>query len=185
MDALDAIRNRRSIRDFATDAPSREEIEGLIDLAIVAPCAANRQFWSFCVVANRRLLDQISEAAKAYMTRCRPLDLPAQLYEKLADPNFHVFYKAPTLIIISAKKNAPWGEEDCALAAQNLMLGAVASGLGTCWIGLCQPFLDTSEGRALVGLGDDETPVAPIALGRPASPAEGVLRKPPQIRWLS
>ena len=33
MDILEAIRNRRSIRNFAPDAPSREEIEALIGLA--------------------------------------------------------------------------------------------------------------------------------------------------------
>lgn len=185
METEDAIRTRQSIRAFAADGLSRKEIEGLIDLAIAAPSAANRQFWSFCVVTNRGLLDQISAAAKAYMTRFRPLDLPEQLYEKLADPEFHVFYRAPALIIISAKKNAPWAAEECALAAENLMLGAVARGFGSCWIGLCQPFLDTSEGRALIGLGDDEAPLAPLAIGRPASPAAPVPRKPAQIRWLS
>jgi nitroreductase len=184
MDILEAIRNRRSIRDFAPDAPSREEIEALIGLATAAPSAANRQFWSFCIISNRALLDRISQAAKAYMTRLRPLDLPEYLYEKLADPAFHVFYHAPILILISAKKSAPWKAEDCALAAQDLMLGAVAAELGTCWIGLCQPFLDTPEGRALIGLGDDEKAIAPIVLGSPTSMGEHVPRKQPQIRWI-
>jgi nitroreductase len=75
----------------------------------------------------------------------RPLDLPEHLYEKLADPTLNLFYSAPVLILISGRKNALWKAEDCALAAQNIMLGAVASALGTCWIGLCQPFLDTRE----------------------------------------
>ena len=118
------------------------------------------------------------------MTTHRPLDLPEHLYEKLANPTFHVFYHAPVLILISGRKNAPWKAEDCALAAQNIMLGAVASALGTCWIGLCQPFLDTPEGRALIGLADDETPIAPIVLGRPTTLGEHVPRKQPQIRWI-
>ncbi len=184
MDVLEAIRNRRSTRDFAPYVPSREEIEALIELATAAPSAANRQFWTFCVITNRLLLDQISDGSKAYMTRFRPLNLPESLYEKLANPSFHVFYRAPAVILISANKNAPWSAEDCALAAQNFMLGAVASALGTCWIGLCQPFLDTPEGRTLIGLADDETPVAPIALGRPASLAACIPRKQPQIRWI-
>jgi nitroreductase len=184
MNVVEAIRNRRSVRDFAPDAPSQQQIEALIDLATAAPSAANRQFWSFSVITNRALLDRISEDAKTYMTRLRPLDLPEQLYEKLADPMFHVFYSAPVLIVISARKGTPWNAEDCALAAQNVMLGAVASGLGTCWIGLCQPFLETPEGRALIRLGDDETPIAPIVLGRPASIGEYVPRRQPQIRWI-
>ncbi|WP_292534190.1 nitroreductase family protein [Methylocystis sp.] len=185
MDVLEAIRNRRSTRDFAAEVPSRQAIEALICLATEAPSAANRQFWSFCVVSDQALLDRISQAAKTYMTRFRPVDLPENLYEKLADPAFHIFYHAPVLILISAKKNAPWKAEDCALAAQNLMLGAVASNFGTCWIGLCQPFLDTPEGRALIGISDDETPIAPIAMGRPASQSDYVVRKQPQIRWIT
>jgi nitroreductase len=184
MDIMETIRHRRSIRDFAPDVPSRGQIEALIGLATAAPNAANRQFWSFCVIADRGLLDRISQATKSYMTSQRPLDLPEHLYEKLADPKFHVFYSAPTLILISGRKNAPWKAEDCALAAQNIMLGAVALALGTCWIGLCQPFLDTPEGRALVRLGDDEAPIAPIVLGRPATLGEHAPRKQPQIRWI-
>jgi nitroreductase len=184
MDILEALRNRRSLRNFAPDAPSREEIEALIGLAAAAPSAANRQFWSFYVITDCGLLDRISQATKAYMTSHRPLDLPGHLYEKLADPTFHVFYHAPVLVLISGRKNAPWKAEDCALAAQNIMLGAVASALGTCWIGLCQPFLDTPEGRALIGLADDETPIAPIVLGRPTTLGEHVPRKQPQIRWI-
>ncbi len=185
MDVMQAIRHRRSVRDYEPEAPSREDIEALIDAAIAAPTAANRQFWSFSVISDRALLDRMSREAKAYMTTSKPLDLPEHLYEKLADPAFHVFYHAPVLILISAKKNAPWGAEDCALAAQNIMLAALASNLGTCWIGLCQPFLDAPQGRALIGLADDEAPVAPIIVGRPASIAPPTPRKPPNIRWIS
>jgi nitroreductase len=59
MDIMEAIRNRRSIRDFAPDAPSHEQIEALIGLANEAPSVTNRQFWSFCVIADRALLDRI------------------------------------------------------------------------------------------------------------------------------
>jgi nitroreductase len=184
MDILDAMKNRRSVREFAPQAPSRGEIEALVALATAAPCAANRQFWSFCVITDRALLDRLSTEARAYMTRVRPLDLPENLYQKLADPAFHVFYRAPALILVSGTKGAPWCAEDCALAAQNIMLAAVSAGLGTCWIGLCQPYLDTPAGRAAIGLAEDETPVAPIALGRPAAASAPVPRAAPRIRWL-
>jgi nitroreductase len=185
MDVLVAIRTRQSVRNFLPDLPTGQEVETIIDLAIRAPSAANRQFWSFCVIYNRRILDEISQSTKAYMTRCRPLDLPQHLYEKLADPTFHVLYNAPILIIVSGKKGAPWLSEDCALAAQNLMLGAHALGLGSCWIGLCQPFLGTLQGRQLAELPDDEEPIAPIIIGRPSSIGDYVARQPPQIRWIS
>lgn len=120
-----------------------------------APCAFNRQAWRFTIIVNRILLDEISAGAKGYMTRTRPLELPETLYQKLADPDFHVFYRAPALIVISAAAPGPWIEADGALAAENLMLAAQAQGLGSCWIGLSQPFLATPEGRALAQLPKD------------------------------
>jgi nitroreductase len=184
MDVCEAIRSRQSVRAYLPDLPTRDEIETLIDLAIHAPSAANRQFWSFNVICEAARLDEISQGAKAFMTRRRPLDLPEHLYEKLADPAFHVFYKAPALIVVSGRRGAPWLAEDCALAAQNLMLGAHALGFGSCWIGLCQPFLNEPQGRLLAGLDEDEIAIAPIIVGRPAAASHPVARKPAQINWV-
>jgi len=47
---------------------------------------------------------------------------------------------APLLIVISADAQRPWIVEDCALAAENLMLAAFDEGLGTCWIGFAQNY---------------------------------------------
>lgn len=184
MDVLEAIVTRRSVRDYLPDAPSRETIERLIEAATRAPSAVNRQPWSFSVVRDRALLDRISRDAKPHMTRARPLALPEHLYEKLADPAFHVFYHAPVLIVISADSREPWIAEDCALAAQNLMLVAHASGLGSCWIGLSQPYLATPQGKSAIRLSETELPLAPIILGHPRAPAPESPRKPPDIRWI-
>jgi Nitroreductase family len=44
------------------------------------------------------------------------------------------------LILIAATSPGPWVIEDCALAAENLMLAAYAAGLGARWIGFAQGF---------------------------------------------
>ena len=142
------------------------------------------QPWSFTVVSDHAQLDQISQNAKIYMTNNRPLALPDELYEKLADPEFHIFYHAPVLIVIAATGPASWISEDCALAAENMMLAAHASGLGTCWIGLCQPFLTTPSGKRAIRLSDLELPLAPIILGYPRAAAHVPARKPADIRWI-
>ena len=184
MELLDAINQRHSTRAYLTDPPARDIIESLMAAAAHAPCAFNRQAWRFTVIVNRDLLDMISAGAKNYMTRARPLDLPEALYDKLADPDFHVFYRAPALIVISAAAQGPWIEADGALAAENLMLAAQAQGLGSCWIGLSQPFLSTPEGRTLALLPADETPIAPIVVGRPAQPGAPTPRQPLVARWI-
>jgi nitroreductase len=184
MELLDAINLRHSARAYLSDTPSKEVIEGLMAAAARAPCAFNRQAWRFTVILNRDALDKISDGSKDYMTRTRPLELPEALYEKLADPDFHVFHRAPALIVISTAAQGPWIEADGALAAENLMLAAQAQGLGSCWIGLSQPFLATPEGRALAQLPQNETPVAPLVVGRPAQTGAPTPRQPVVARWI-
>jgi nitroreductase len=102
----------------------------------------------------------------------------------LDDPDFQIFYHAPVLVLISAASPGAWAIEDCSLAAENLMLAAFASGLGSCWIGSALDYLKTREGRALLGLPEGFEPVAPIILGHPAAPARHVARDPPEIYWV-
>lgn len=184
MDAMDAIFGRRSVREYFPDAPKGETIARLLDAAVHAPSAVNAQPWSFIVIRDRALLDEISEKTKAHMMRERPVALPEGLYEKLKSPEFHLFYHAPTLILICAPDGGPWIREDCALAAQNLMLAAHALGLGSCWIGLSQNWINTKEGRQALGIPQGRVAVAPIAVGRPRAPAPPVERKPLEINWI-
>ncbi len=184
MEVFDAVYRRHSTRSYRQETPSRAVLETLMRAAQQAPCAFNRQAWRFTVITDRRLLDAISVEAKLFMTRNQPLDLPATLYGKLADPDFHIFYHAPALIVITAEPTGPWLEIDCALAGQNLMLAATANGLGACWIGLCQPFLETAEGRARIGLSATERAFAPIIIGYPIEPPAATARAPLHATWL-
>ena len=62
------------------------------------------------------------------------------------------------------------------------MLTSHALGLGTCWIGFAQSYLNTPAGKRLVELPEDWVPVAPIIVGYPQSPAPPVARNPPEVR---
>jgi nitroreductase len=88
------------------------------------------------------------------------------------------------LILISAVAQGPWIVEDCALAAQNLMLAAHAVGLGTCWIGFAQSFLNTADGKKALDLPAACVPVAPIIVGHPKAAPRPAPRKEPVIRWV-
>jgi len=102
----------------------------------------------------------------------------------LDDPSFQIFYHAPVLILISAVAEGPWIVEDCALAAENLMLAAYSAGLGSCWIGFAQSFLRTPDGKAELDLPAAWVPVAPIIVGRPKATSPPVPRNAPEIRWV-
>jgi nitroreductase len=70
------------------------------------------------------------------------------------------------------------------LAAENLMLAAFADGLGTCWIGYAQGYLNTTEGKDALGLPAAWVPVAPIIVGHPKEVPAAVARKEPEVRWV-
>ncbi|MGN6514672.1 MAG: nitroreductase family protein [Rhizomicrobium sp.] len=181
MELLEAIYQRRAVREFRKQPVARNTLQELVDAAIQAPSAMNAQPWHFTIVRNPRLLDQISSGAKRFL-----LDsggAPDSLRMELSDPAFHIFYNAPALVLISAP-DAGWTREDAALAAENLMLAAHDQGLGTCWIGLAQGWLGTKEGRRAIDLAENLVPVAPIIVGHPVGNTPQVPRKPPAIRWM-
>jgi nitroreductase len=185
MELMEAVFGRRSVRHFLPDPVPRDAIMRLIDAAIHAPNAVNLQPWSFVVVQDQRLLDRISNEAKSHLTGAGSMDsLPAHIYEKLRDPQFHLFYHAPLLIVISANAQGPWIVEDCSLAAENLMLSAHAAGIGSCWIGLAQGWLNTPQGKEAIGVPKAYVPVAPIILGLPKSAAPPVPRRGAEIHWI-
>lgn len=185
MDLKEAIYTRRAVRDFTAEAVGEKTLRELIDAAIQAPSAVNQQPWSFLVVRDKAVLARISAEAKAHLLRTSPAGLVSHHFqEMLSNTNFDIFYRAPALILISAVAAGPWAVEDCALAAENLMLAARAAGLGTCWIGFAQTWLGTPEGKAALNLPATYVPVAPIIVGHPKSVAPPVPRKEPEIRWI-
>lgn len=185
MDVKEAIYTRRSTRQFTDERVNERLIRDLIESAVQAPSAMNQQPWSFCVVRDKTVLAKISREAKAHMLRSSPIGLLSHHFEQtLNDPGFDIFYNAPVLILISSASDIPWAVEDCALAAENLMLAARAANLGTCWIGFSQAWLGTQEGKTALNLPLACKPVAPIIVGHPKSEPRPVPRTAPDIRWI-
>jgi nitroreductase len=185
MDIDDAISSRRSVREYTTQGVDEQTIHRLINAAILAPNAVNQQPWTFTVVCDQGLLDRISRDAKSHMLMTMPASPHSDHFRSLLnEPNFQIFYHAPVLILISAEAHGPWIIEDCALAAENLMLAACAEGLGTCWIGFAQSFLNTPEGKKTLDLPAGCVPVAPIIVGHPGGIPPPVPRKEPKVRWI-
>ncbi|MCW3982143.1 MAG: nitroreductase family protein [Candidatus Bathyarchaeota archaeon] len=124
MDAIEAIKNRRSIRRFATKAISEQQVLELVDAARHAPSAGNIQPWEFIVVTDQQKKRQLAVAA--------------------LDQTF--IEEAPVVIVVctdSTRSNQGYGSrgvnlysiQDTAAATENILLAAHAMGLGTCWVG--------------------------------------------------
>jgi nitroreductase len=180
----DAIFNRRSVREYTDEAVDDATIRRLIGAATHAPNAANQQPWRFTVVRDREVLSRISREAKAHMLATMAKQYEERFRARLSDPAFDIFYHAPALIVISGRAQEPWIVENCALAAQTLMLAAFAEGFGTCWIGFAQGYLGTAAGKAALDAPEAWFPVAPIVVGRPAVAPPPVSRLNPEIRWI-
>jgi nitroreductase len=184
MDLDAVIYGRRSVREYTSQPVDEATIRRLIEAAVQAPSATNAQSWTFTVVRDQDLLDRVSEAAKAYLLAAPAGWLSDRQRTRLADPAYHLFHHAPVLILISGTAPAPWVVENCALAAENLMLAAHGVGLGTCWIGYSQGYLNTPEGKDALGLPAEWVPVAPIIVGYPTALPPPVTRNEPTIRWV-
>lgn len=185
MDLREAIAGRRSVREYTAQTIDVPTILRLLDAAVHAPSAVNQQPWTFTVVRDQDVLDRVSRGAKSFMLGTLADSPHADRFlTRLSDPNFQVFYHAPVLVLISANRQGPWIVEDCALAAENLMLAAYAAGFGSCWIGFAQGFLNTAAGKETLGLPAECVPVAPIIIGHPKAAAPTVPRNAPIVRWI-
>jgi len=180
-----AIRHRRAVRQFLHRPVTTAAIKRLIDAAVQAPSALNKQPWLFTVIRDARLLDRISLQSKKHLIALIDSgDAPDEFRAILSEPDFHILYHAPALIVISALKDDVWSKENAALAAQNLMLTAYAEGLGTCWVGFAERWLETKDGRNAIDVPEYYRPVAPIIVGHSKGAPATVPRNIPTIRWL-
>lgn len=185
MNLFGALYARRSVREYTADAIDERDLRDLIDAAIQAPNAMNRQAWRFVVISDRRMLKRVGQAAKgvALATLDGAPEL-APLRKHLSDASFDIFYGAPVLVVIWTAVGDDMAVHDCCLAAENLMLAASIKNLGSCWIGFAEAWLATAEARRELGIDPAGRPVAPIILGHPQRlpPAPG--RAPAQIHWI-
>lgn len=184
-----AIYERRAIRVYSGEAVSRSQLDALIDAAIHAPSAINAQPWAFVVVKEAGLLDRYAEEAKALL-----LAVPAppevtnsglpdldRLRQMVAEPGYSLFHGASTLIVIYA--TSAGGVPDCFLAAQNLMLGGWALGLGTCPIGLATPLFNREAIKKELDIPPDWRAALPIAVGHPSGAVAPTPRRPAIVKW--
>jgi len=184
MNIEQAIYGRCSVRDFADGAVDDDHIHRLVNAAVAAPSAVNRQAWHFDVVRGRGVLSTMSRQIADHMRLTAPVAASPNLQQMMADPHFEVLHGAPALIIISGPADSPWVVADCTLAAQNLMLMAYSLGLGTCWIGSAEGWLASPHGRSAIGLDATLRPVAPIIVGHPRQAPVPVPRNTPDIHWV-
>ncbi|MBI2328889.1 MAG: nitroreductase family protein [Chloroflexi bacterium] len=164
MEAIEALRTRRSCKDFAATPVTKETLLKLIDVARHSPSGANKNPWRFILITERQALDRLSQIART----CTWLS------------------SAPAGISVAVNPSASrYWLEDCSIAAYSICLAATAQGLGAGWAAMHQS--DSAEEsarrqqrlREVLSLPDQLYIPMVLGLGYPKSaPAE---RKYPSV----
>lgn len=165
-DIIDVIKSRRSIRKYLDKPLSKDTIDKLIDVAKWAPSGMNHQPWGFVVIQDKNLIKEVSHRAIPYIKKLIEKDRKLIRYKKrMAVKDFNIFYHASCVIIILGRKDSFSYENDCAMAAQNMMLTARSMDIGSCWIGMMKVLEKDKWFRKKFEIPETYTIVAPIALG--------------------
>ena len=131
-ETLRLISSRRSHRAYKAEPVTKEQMDALLQAAVEAPSAVNRQPWHFTVVRNQALLDEINRAVWEQMMKRSP----EKRSPRFADQNFHVFYHAPAVIFISGMPDNHYTPIDGGIAVENIALAAESLGLGSVILGM-------------------------------------------------
>jgi nitroreductase len=164
MDALEAIKKRRSIRKYKPDPVDDKTLEIVLDAARLAPSWSNSQCWRFIVVRDNITKSRLADTIQPH---------PALG----SNPSTEAIRTAPVDIIACAKKGESgcfngkavtdkgeyWFMLDVGLAMENLVLAATAFGLGTVHIGL----FDAHQVAEILGIPNHYYVVEMTPLGYP------------------
>ena len=161
VDVETAIRTRRTHKAYGTEPVPREIVDELLELARWAPNHHLTEPWRFRVLGPESFERLVGAGG-------------ANEREKLG--------RAPTLVVASAVQSgdAHQDHEDVlatACAVYIVLLAAHGRGLASYW--RTPELLASPEGRAAIGLPDDEEFVALIHLGTPVTTPAAKERKPP------
>lgn len=169
MDVFEAIRDRRSIRQFQPTPVSDYALNKILEAARYAPSWHNSQCWRFVIVKSPEMKAKLSEAIPQ-TNRGNSAVLQAPVVIALcAQPGISGYIRGELI----GDKGESWFMFDVALAAQNLALAAHALGLGTLNIG----WFDSVKAGKVLGLPEDITVVELIPLGYPEGKANTPVRK--------
>jgi nitroreductase len=144
MTLKEAIHARRSIRRYGKAEVTQEQIDALLEAAMLAPSGNNTRPWEFVVVKSREYLDRIIKI----------------------HPHAGMLKEASLAIVVCVRGESDFFPQDCGAAVENILLRAVDLGLGTCWCGV-YPIEKLMKG-VREALDIKSIPFCVIALGVPA-----------------
>jgi nitroreductase len=151
-DAITVIHERKSVRNFTGDPVRKEDLETIVRAGMAAPSAVNMQPWSFIIVTERPLLNEL----------------------RLALPFARMLDKAAAAIVVCALPEKAHGGRtefavlDCAAASENILLATEALGLGGVWTAVYPEEERMKAVRRILKMPGNVLPLNVIPVGRPS-----------------
>jgi len=127
---IKAMKERRSIRNFKSDMPAKEDLRQIVDAGLYAANARGKQAVITVAVTDKKTRDRLSA-----------VNCQIGGWQDGFDP----FYGAPVILIVLADKNWPNRVYDGSLVMGNMMLAAHSLGLGSIWIHRAKEEFEKSE----------------------------------------
>ena len=208
MKLKEAMITRRSVRRFKADALSAGQVEELIEMAVTAPSASNKQPWRFFVTDERSIIDRMAEEVQQAVDRIVQ-HVPSDYMEILqAYGSYFVRFRAAPVVVVAvyrelvvlsnlvddelgqedarriAEMEAQSGLASTAMAVQYLLLYAHSINLGaSCMSG---PLVAEDKIRSIMGIPESWRIAVLVPIGYPAEDPEPVGRKPTAAvtRWV-
>lgn len=158
---MEIIKSRRSVRNYSQEQIKDNELENILDAAIYAPTGHYDQPWHFTIIQNQDIINEINEGAKEAMKQ-----MEVEWISRLGSvKDFNIFHGAPTVIIVSGRKDATTPLVDCAAAVQNMLLAAESMDIGSCWIGFAKFFFIHPDKQKKLKIPEDNEVHFGVSLG--------------------
>lgn len=182
MDALQCIASRRSCRSYEDRPIPREKILELLTLGTRAATGSGLQPWGFAVLEGKENIAALSTEIKTWLLG-RFGDFPylAQYEEWLRKDSYNIFNNAHNVICIYGDPASHWHVYDATLCAANIMLAAHAQGMGSCWIGFAEAFMNRPEVKARYSVPEAFHLVSVLSLGYAKGHLPEASREAPRV----
>lgn len=174
MEFLEAVRNRRSIRNYTDKTVTAEQIQEIIEISRYAPSWKNSQTAKYYVILNQELKNQIAEQGTCDFSKNKMNIQNAPCLVVLTTVNGIAGYDPDGSFTTS--KGTHWQSFDAGIACQTFCLTAYEKGLGTLIMGI----YDEEKIKKLLNLPDSESISALIAVGCEALHPDAPKRKDTQ-----
>jgi len=160
-EVIHVIKQRRSVRAYQEKQLKEDDLQTILEAGLWAPSAHNSQPWHFTVIQDPDLIRHMSTISSEDMAKSS-----IKWMARIGQSGRSIFHNAPTVVIVSGKKDEFLDPLiDCSAAAQNLLLAAEALDIGSCWIGLIRFFFEHEDEVRKLQLPAGHKPFYAICLG--------------------